>query len=68
MAACSLQGGNLGCASQSDRLRKGVIFFALALVVATVLLKMGLGTGYRLALFVPFGLAANLIYMGLYKT
>jgi hypothetical protein len=66
-ASCSIQ-GNLGCESQSKRLRGGVIQFAISLVLAVVLLKLEVDPLYRLVLFLPFLMATNGVYQALYKT
>ena len=67
MGSCMVT-GNLGCENQSRRLRMGVMLFATALAVAVVVLKLDLAAPFRLALFIPFGIAANGVYMGLFKT
>ena len=59
---------NLTEADQNQRLRMGVIAFTLTLMVAVLLLKLGVGPAWRLLLFVPFGIASNGLFMGLFKT
>jgi len=66
-ASCSIQ-GNLGCESQSKRLRMGVIQFAVSLVLAVILMKLEVNPLYRLVLFFPFFGATNGVYQALYKT
>jgi hypothetical protein len=68
MGSCLITQGNLGCESQSNRLRGGVIMFALSLAIAVVMVKLGASGGYRAALFIPFLVATNGVYQGLYKT
>jgi hypothetical protein len=68
MEATSPREGNLGELQQSRRLRAGVIRFGFSIVLAVVALKLEVPRLWMLALFVPFALGANGIYMGLYNT
>jgi hypothetical protein len=52
---------------QNRRLRMGVVFFTVTLVAAVVLLKLDVAAGWRALLFVPFFVAANGLFMGLFK-
>ena len=67
MGPCMIT-GNLGCGGQSRRLRNGVIAFSIVLVAAVLSLELDVGAWWRLVLFVPFMIAANLVYQGLFKT
>lgn len=58
--------GNLGDGPQDARL--GAVAFALGLVLAVVMLKLGASPALRLALAVPFFVGANGLYMGLFRT
>ena len=58
---------NLPEAEQNRRLRMGVTAFTITLVLAVVLLKLGIPPLFRTLLFLPFLVAANGVYMGLYK-
>ena len=58
---------NLPEAEQNRRLRMGVTAFTITLVLAVVLLKLGLPPLWRTLLFLPFRVAANGVYMGLFK-
>lgn len=60
--------GNLGDAQQNKRLRMSVGLFAATLVLAISLLELHVGRGYLALLFIPFLLAANGFYQGLYRT
>ena len=60
--------GNLGDGPQDLRLRMGAISFALGLVLAVVMLKLGASPAQRLILAVPFFAGANGLYMGLSRT
>jgi hypothetical protein len=60
--------GNLGDAPQDSRLRMGAVAFALGLVLAVVMLKLGAPAPLRLVLAVPFFVGANGLYMGLFRT
>jgi hypothetical protein len=60
--------GNLGDGPQDLRLRMGAISFALGLVLAVVMLKLGASPAQRLVLAVPFFVGANGLYMGLSRT
>ncbi len=60
--------GNLTPHAASKRLRFGMAMLALALVAAVVLHEMSSSRWWRLALFVPFVLAAHGVFMGLYRT
>ena len=60
--------GNLSTRAASRRVRNGVIMLTIALVVAVVLAKTHVPVAYRALLGLPFFLAANGFYQGLYKT
>lgn len=60
--------GNLTPHAASKRLLWGMSMLAVALVAAVVLYETSLSRWWRLALFVPFALAANGVLMGLYRT
>ncbi|MFS8066710.1 MAG: hypothetical protein ACMG6S_10095 [Byssovorax sp.] len=60
--------GNLGDGPQDLRLRMGAVSFALGLVLAVVMLKLGASPAQRLVLAVPFVVGANGLYMGLSRT
>lgn len=64
----SAREGNLGDRPQDLRLRMGAISFALGLVLAVVMLKLGASPAQRLVLAVPFIAGANGLYMGLSRT
>ena len=59
---------NLGDGPQDRRLRWGAITFALALVLAVVMLKLGASPTVRLLLAVPFFAGATGLYQGLFRT
>jgi hypothetical protein len=60
--------GNLGEGPQELRLRAGAVAFALGIVLAVVMLKLGASPAQRLVLAVPFIAGANGLYMGLSST
>ena len=60
--------GNLGEGPQDLRLRVGAVAFALGLVLAVVMLKLGASPTQRLVLAIPFIAGANGLYMGLSRT
>jgi hypothetical protein len=72
MDACrtrlSCQQGNLSEAEQNQRLRMGVVVSTIAMIIAVLVVKADLGWGFRLLMFLPFMVAANGVYMGLYRT
>ena len=68
MAAWAEESGNLSPVVASHRLRGGVIMLAVGLTLAVILAKAQVHLGYRAFLFVPFLLAANGFYQGLYRT
>ena len=60
--------GNLTPCRSAVRLRGGVGFFAVALGLTMLAMQPGVPAGYRLALVVPFFLAALGVFQGLYGT
>jgi hypothetical protein len=67
--ACSIpREGNLGDVPQDTRLRMGAVAFALGLVLAVVMVKLGAPPPLRLVLAVPFFAGAHGLYMGLFRT
>lgn len=68
MECSNVRQGNLGDLPHDIRLRIGAIAFALGLVFAVVLLKLGAPTPIRLLLAFPFFLGANGLYAGLFRT
>ena len=60
--------GNLSPRAASQRVRNGVIMLTIALVVAVLLVKTEVHVAWRALLGLPFFLAANGFYQGLYKT
>jgi hypothetical protein len=58
--------GNIGEGPQNARMRGGVIAFVVAIAVSVVLVRSGLHPALRLLLLVPFFVAANGVYMGLF--
>lgn len=63
--ACS---GNLGDRAQNARLRMSLVFLALGLGLAVLLIRTDAAAGYRALLFVPFFGAAFGAYQGLFRT
>lgn len=68
MSCRAARQGNLGEGPQDLRLRFGAVAFALGLVLAVVMLKLGASPTQRLALAIPFVAGANGLYMGLSST
>lgn len=68
MPAWADESGNLSPVAASKRLRGSVIMLAAGLAMAVFFVKAQLHVGYRAFLFVPFLLAANGFYQGLYRT
>jgi hypothetical protein len=68
MATWAEQPGNLSPVAASNRLRGGVIMLTLGLVMGIIFAKTEIHLGYRALLFLPFFLAANGFYQGLYRT
>jgi hypothetical protein len=65
--AAALRGaGNIGQGPRDARLRRGVIAFLVALVLAVLLVRSGVHPALRIALVAPFFVASNGLYMGLY--
>jgi hypothetical protein len=60
--------GNLSPAAATKRLRGGVIMLTVGLAMAVALVKLETHPAARALLFVPFLLAANGFYQGLYRT
>lgn len=60
--------GNLTPHAASKRLRFGMAMLALALISAVTIHELSLSRWWRLALFLPFVLAAHGVFMGLYRT
>ena len=58
--------GNIGEGPQNARLRAGVLAFVVALALAVAMIRSGFPAALRLALLVPFFVAANGLYMGLF--
>jgi len=67
MEATAKRSCNITEDEQNKRLRMGVIFFSVTLMVAVVLLKLDVSPGWRALLFLPFFGASNGLFMGLYK-
>lgn len=63
-----IRDSNLGEAPRDFRLRVGATSFALGLVLAVAMLKLGAPPALRLLLAVPFFLGANFLYQGLFRT
>lgn len=68
MECSSLRESNLGDLLQERRLRLGAASFALGLVLAVVLVKLGAPPALRLVLAIPFVIGASGLYMGLFRT
>lgn len=68
MEACAKNAGNVSDGAQDQRLRFGVAFFTLSLILSIVMVRAGLGPGWRLLLFIPFWLGAQGFFAALYKT
>jgi hypothetical protein len=66
-AACAKRVSNLGSEGQDKALRMGVILFTLTLIAAVAMVKAGVAAPYRIALIIPFMIAANGAFMGLFK-
>lgn len=58
--------GNIGEGPQNARMRSGVIAFVVAIAISVVMVRSGLHPALRLLLLVPFFVAANGVYMGLF--
>ena len=58
---------NITDEEQNKRLRMGVVFFTVTLIVAVILLKLGVAPGWRALLFLPFLGASNGLFMGLFR-
>jgi uncharacterized membrane protein len=65
-AAAPRGAGNIGEVPRDARLRRGVVAFLVALVMAVLMVRSGLHPALRLVLVAPFFVAANGLYMGLY--
>jgi len=68
MATWADETGNLSPGAASKRLRGGVVMLAVGLAMAVVFVKAEIHVAYRALLFLPFLLAANGFYQGLYRT
>ncbi len=68
MECSNLRQCNLGDVPQDQRLRMGAIAFALGLVFAVAMLKLGAPMPIRLLLAVPFFAGAHGLYQGLFRT
>jgi len=66
-SACARRATNLGTEGQDKALRMGVVLFALTLVAAVTMVKLGVAAPYRIVLVIPFLMAANGAFMGLFK-
>jgi hypothetical protein len=66
VAARARSEGNIGAGPRDARLRTGVLAFLVALVIAVAMVRFGLHPALRATLVVPFFIAANGLYMGLY--
>lgn len=64
----ALCGANLETYGQNGRLRMGVFFLAVGLVMALGFEVYGASRGWRLSLFVPFFMGAFGAFQGLYRT
>jgi hypothetical protein len=60
--------GNLSDVPQTARLRWGVIGFGSGILLGTVGLELHLPRAALSAVFIPFFIGANGIFMGLYRT
>lgn len=60
--------GNLTPHAASKRLLFGMTMLMVALAAAVLIHELGASHWWRLALFVPFQLAFNGVFMGLYRT
>lgn len=60
--------GNLGDRAQNTRMRMGLIFLGLALLVAVWLIKIDASPFVRALLFIPFFAASFGAYQGLFRT
>jgi hypothetical protein len=58
--------GNIGAGPQNARMRTGVVAFLVALATAVTMVRFGVHPALRLALVLPFFMAANGLYMGLF--
>ena len=67
MEATAKRSCNITQEEQNKRLRMGVVFFSVTLILAVVLLKLDVAPGWRALLFIPFFGASNGLFMGLYK-
>ena len=63
-----LRESNLGDVPQDRRLRMGAVAFALGLVLAVAMLKLGASPSLRLLLTIPFFFGAFGLYQGLFRT
>ena len=68
MEAWARPSGNLSARPTAARLRGGVVFLALALILAVALVYAQVPWAYRLLLFLPFFVAANGFFQALYRT
>lgn len=68
MELATEQSTNLSQANVTRRLRIGVGFLMLALLLAAMFEKLDLPVAHRLWLFVPFFLAQNAFFQAIYKT
>jgi hypothetical protein len=59
---------NITDRSQNQRMRVGVIMFAVALAIGVVMVQAGVPAAYRLLLIIPFWAAANAFTSALYRT
>jgi len=64
----ALPGHNLGCHGQNVRLRASVVLVAVGLGLAIAFIKGGFPEWTRALCFLPFLLAANLAFQGLFRT
>ncbi len=64
----ALCGANLRTSGQNARLRMGVVMLAVSLVLSVVLVRADVPRVWRLALFIPFFMAAVGAWQGLYRT
>jgi len=60
--------GNLTPRAASKRLLGGMVLLGVALAGAVALHELSLARWWRLTLILPFFLAANGLFMGLYRT
>lgn len=60
--------GNICGKSQALMIRMSLVFLTLALAISVVLVQSDLAAGYRLLLVVPYFLAWQNFYQGLFRT